>query len=259
VDYRKLNAITIKDRYALPLVTELRDRLKGAKIFTKLDLQGAYNLIRIKEGEEWKTAFRTRYGHFEYTVMPFGLTNAPATCMRLMNETLYAYLDVFVVCYLDDILVYSNEEEQHEGHVKLVLDALRKHRLALKPEKCEFHVKKVEFLGYIVSTEGISMNPEKVRAVLEWPTPESVKDVQSFLGLANFYRRFIKGYSHTAAPLTDLTKKLEEFQWSDKADRAFRTLKDAFTKALVLVTFDLEKRITVETDALDYAIGACLN
>lgn len=167
VDYRKLNEITIKDRYALPLANELKDRLQGAKWFTKLDLRGAYNLIRIRTGEEWKTAFRTRYGHFEYLVMPFGLTNAPATCMRLMNDILREFLDVFVIAYLDDILVFSKEEQEHIGHVRKVLTALRKGGMLLKEEKCEFHTKKVEFLGHIITPEGIGMDPAKVSSILE--------------------------------------------------------------------------------------------
>jgi hypothetical protein len=145
IDYRKLNAITIKDRYALPLADELRDRLVGAKVFTKLDLRGAYNLVLMKQGEEWKTAFRCRYGHYEYLVMPFGLTNAPASCMRMMNDVLRPYLDKMCIAYLDDILVYSKTAEQHVQDVKTILKALKQARLLCKPEKCEFHMGKVEF------------------------------------------------------------------------------------------------------------------
>ena len=259
VDYRKLNDITIKDRYALPRADELRDRLRGAKWFTKLDLRGAYNLIRIKEGDEWKTAFRCRFGHYEYQVMPFGLTNAPASMMRLMNNILHAYLDIFVIVYLDDILVFSSTEEEHIIHVRKVLQALGDKQLRLEPDKCEFHTQRTEFLGYIITTEGVEMDPKKVEAVKDWPRPESVKDVQSFLGFANFYRRFIKGYSAIASPLTELTKKGETFEWTDVRQKAFDKLKEAFTTAPILQTFDPELQLVLETDASDYAIGACLS
>jgi hypothetical protein len=259
VDYRKLNAITIKDRYALPLADELRDRLQGATIFTKLDLRGAYNLVRMKAGEEPKTAFRCRYGHYEYTVMPFGLCNAPATCMRMINDTLRSHLDRICIAYLDDILVYSETKQQHVKDVRDILTALKKARLLCKPEKCEFHTRRVDFLGYVITPGGISMDPSKVNKVLEWHQPTTVTEVQSFLGFANFYRRFVKGYSTIAAPLTELTKKDKEFEWTKGAQDAFVSLKEAFTKAPVLVTFDPEKEITVETDSSDYALGAVLS
>ncbi|KAK1911204.1 hypothetical protein P3342_011806 [Pyrenophora teres f. teres] len=155
VDYRKLNDITIKNRYPLPNITELRDRLSRAKIFTALDLRDGYYLIRIAKGEEWKTAFRSRYGHYEYTVMPFGLTNAPATFQELINNVLRAHLDIFVIAYLDDILVYSETLEDHVEHVKTVLRALEQFNLRLKPEKCKFHKTKVNFLGYVVGADGV--------------------------------------------------------------------------------------------------------
>ena len=167
VDYRKLNDITIKNRYPLPNIGELQDRLANAKIFTKLDLRGAYNLIRMKEGEERKTAFRTRYGHYEYLVMPFGLTNAPATCQALINNVIRAHLDRTAIAYLDDILIYSENKEEHVSHVQTILECLSQARLLLKPEKCEFHKDSVEFLGFMVSTKGIRMSPEKIRAIQE--------------------------------------------------------------------------------------------
>jgi hypothetical protein len=159
VDYRGLNKVTIKNRYPLPLISRLFDQLDQTKIYTKLDLHGAYNLVRIKEGDEWKTAFRIRYGHFEYNVMPFGLTNAPAVFQHLMNDVFREFLDDFVVCYLDDILVFSKNEEEHINHVRLVLEKLRTAGLYTKLEKCVFHQPQVEFLGYIISGEGLSMDP----------------------------------------------------------------------------------------------------
>ncbi len=259
VDYRMLNSITIKDRYPLPLINELHDRLQGATIFTTLDMRGAYNLIRMKKGEEWKTAFRTRYGLYEYQVMPFGLTNAPASCQRMINDQLHEYLDVFVVAYLDDILIYSKTENEHIQHVKKVLAKLRTAKLLLKPEKCEFHQEETHFLGFIVGKHGIRMDPAKVEAVLTWPEPTTVTEVQSFLGFANFYRRFIHNYSAVAKALTDLTKKDKEFKWVEKARDAFRTLKERFTQAPVLATYDPELEIIMETDASDFALGACLS
>jgi hypothetical protein len=259
IDYRKLNDLTKKDRYALPLADELRDRLRGAKIFTQLDLRGAYNLIRMAPGEEEKTAFRTRYGHYEYTVMPFGLTNAPATFQRLINNVLRPYLDQSCICYLDDILVYSKGEEQHVKDVRDILTALRGASLLLKPEKCNFHTTRVIFLGFVVTTEGITMDPEKVATVLAWNSPTTVKEVQSFLGFANYYRRFIKDYSKIAAPLTELTHKDREFNWTPKAQEAMDGLKRVFTTSPVLASFQPDKEIRVETDSSDYAIGAVLS
>ena len=168
VDYWQLNKITIKNRYALPLILELQDRFHGAKWFTKLDVRDIYALIRMKEGEEWKMAFRCRYGHYEYTVMPFGLTNAPATFQVLINDTLREYLDDFVVAFLDDILIYTNGTlKEHIQQVKKVMRKLQEKSLRLKLKKCKFHVKKMEFLGFIISTEGIRMDLAKVKAILE--------------------------------------------------------------------------------------------
>ena len=215
--------------------------------------------MRIKEGDEWKTAFRTRYRHFEYLVMPFGLTNAPATFIRLMNNTLRECLDIFTVVYLDDILIYSESEEEHVKHVKRILTLLKEANLLAKLEKCEFHVDRVEFLGYVITTEGISMDQAKVRSVLEWPTPSTVKEVQAFLGFANFYRRFIKGYSQVVGPLSELTRKDREFKWSDAAETALNKLKELFTTAPILTTYDWGRHIILETDASDYAIGACIS
>jgi hypothetical protein len=165
--------------------------LQKAKYFTKLDIRGAYNLVRMAEGEEWKTAFQTRYGVFESLVMPFGLTNAPANFQHFINDMLRPYLDVFVTAYLDDILIYSDNLKDHRDHVHKVLEALSEAGLHLKPEKCEFHRQEVKYLGFIISTSGTKMEPAKIATVQEWPEPRNVKDVQSFLRFANFYRRFV--------------------------------------------------------------------
>lgn len=259
VDYRALNAITVKNRYPLPLIPEALDRLREARIFTKLDLRGAYNLVRIKAGDEWKTAFRTRYGHFECLVMPFGLTNAPAAFQHFMNEVLREFLDVTVVVYLDDILVFSADREQHTRHVQAVLEKLIRNKLYVKAEKCEFDKTKVEFLGFMISPDGISMADDKVSAVTDWAQPTKVKDLQSFLGFANFYRRFIPGYSRIAAPLTALLKKDAKFDFGPTAQAAFQALKSAFTGGDILRHFDPALEAIVETDASDFAISAILS
>jgi len=234
-------------------------QLSRAKIFTKLDIHGAYNLIRLRAGEEWKTAFRTRYGLFESLVMPFGLTNAPATFQAFINDALRPFLDRFCTAYLDDILIYSEKEEQHIEHVKQILKALTKAGLQVKPQKCEFHTNNVEYLGFIITAEGLQMDPAKITTIIEWPIPKKFRDVRSFLGLGNFYRRFIQDYSHLVRPLTQLTQKGTPFVWSDLCQAAFERLKEAFTTASILIHFDLDKEIVVETDASDIASAGILS
>ena len=206
---------------------ELQDRVQGSRYFTKMDLKNGFNLIRIREGDEWKTAFRTRYGLYEFNVMPFGLTNAPSTFQDMMNHILSDVLDIGVLAYMDDILVYAKTEEEHDGLVKNVLERLRKNGLAISPEKCIWKGEEVEFLGYIIGRDGIRMSQSKVEAVLSWERPTSLKEVQSFLGFANFYRRFIQGYSQIARPMTELTKKKGEghWTWNPEAEKAFQELK----------------------------------
>jgi hypothetical protein len=256
VDYRKLNDMTRKNRYPLPNIQELRDRLAGAKYFTSLDLRDGYYQIRMKEGEEWKTAFRTRYGHYEYTVMPFGLTNAPATFQALINNVLRKHLDMFVIAYLDDILIYSRNEEDHIKHVQAVLECLDKYSLRLKPSKCSFHKQELEFLGHTVGISGVKISEEKIRTIREWATPRNVKDIQSFLGFTNFNRSFIKGYSQIATPLVRLTKKEEAWKWGESQEKAFETLKEACIKEPVLKMFVAGHPSRLETDASDLAMGA---
>jgi hypothetical protein len=213
IDYRGLNEITIKDRMPLPLISEALDRLVGARIYTKLDVKDAYNNLRIAEGDKWKTAFRTKYGLYEYLVMAFGLTNAPASFQRWMNEILSEYLDLFCIAYLDDILIYSGNLEQHREHVRLILQRMEDAGLTLKASKCEFHTDKTEYPGYIITTTGLQMDPNRIQAIAEWKEPTNVKGVQSFLGFANFYRRFIKDYSRITAPLSRLTRTDTPWKW----------------------------------------------
>ena len=207
VDYQGLNNLTIKNQYPLPLIGESLDRLGRAKRFTQLDLTSAYHQMRIREGEKWKTAFRTRYGHFKYQVMPFGLSNAPASFQGYINKILAEKLNIFVIVYLYDILIYT--EEQGQGHVdavRWVLNHLRKHGLYAKLKKCWFHQDEVCFLRYVVSAQEIKMEDERIKAVRNWPEPKSVRDIQVFIVFANFYRRFIRGFSRVAAPLTSMLK-----------------------------------------------------
>lgn len=259
VDYRGLNKITKKNRYPLPLIGTLLDQLRTAKVFTKIDLRWGYNNVRISEGHEWKTAFRMRYGSFEYLVMPFGMTNSPATFQHFMNDIFRDMVDVFVVVYLDDILIFSKDLIMHRTHVRRVLQRLREFNLPAKLEKCSFHTDTVEYLGFVVSPSGISMDPEKTAAIRDWPVPKSVRDIQSFLGFANFYRRFIDEYSQIALPLTRRTRKDTPFVWDEACQGAFDKLKAAFTTAPILAHFDPALPTIVETDASDYAVAAIIS
>jgi RNase H-like domain found in reverse transcriptase/Reverse transcriptase (RNA-dependent DNA polymerase)/Integrase zinc binding domain/Retroviral aspartyl protease/Integrase core domain/Chromo (CHRromatin Organisation MOdifier) domain len=258
IDYRALNEITIKNKYALPRVDELFDRLQGAQYFSKIDLRSGYHQIRIDPADIPKTAFRTRYGHFEFLVLPFGLTNAPATFMHLMHQTFREQLDEFVIVFLDDILIYSKTLEEHEAHVRKVLGILRKHKLFAKESKCELFQTEVEFLGHLVGRKGLRMMESKVKGVQEWPTPTKATHVRSFLGTAGYYRRFIKNFSAIAAPLTDLTKDAVKFEWRHEHEAAFRKLKTAISEGPVLILPDPSLPYVVHTDASGFAVGAVL-
>ena len=265
VDYRGLNAVTVKNRHPLPLISETLDRLSGARRYTKLDLKDAYHRIRIRSGDEWKTAFRTRYGHFEYLVMPFGLANAPATFQAYINRALAGLVDVTCVVYLDDILIFSKNPDDHWQHVKEVLDRLRQYQLYVHLKKCEFATTQVEFLGFIVSTDGVAMDDRRVQTIKEWPYPKSYREVQVFLGFANFYRRFIHKYSAIAGPLTGLLKgskggkKSGPFDMGYEAEAAFINLRQCFTEAPLLIHFDPERKIRIETDASIFALAGILS
>lgn len=259
IDYSPLNDITIKNRYPLPLMSSVFDQLQQAKVFTKLDLRSAYHLIRIREGDEWKTGFNTPRGHYEYLVMPFGLTNAPAVFQAMINDVLRDFIDHFVYVYLDDILIYSPDLDTHRDHVTRVLQRLLENRLYVKAEKSVFHADTISFLGFIVAPGRVQMDPAKISAVAEWPTPDSRKRVQQFLGFANFYRRFIRGFSAIAAPLHALTSSKVQFQWSPQAETAFQNLKRLFTSAPILTMPDPRRQFVVEVDASNEGIGAVLS
>ena len=225
IDYRELNKVTIKNKYPLPRIDDLFDQLKGASVFSNIGLRSGYHQLRVKDDDITKTAFRTCYGHYEFTVMPFGLTNAPTAFMDLMNRIFRKHLDKFVIVFIDDILIYSKNQEEHEEHLKLTLQILREHQLYAKFSKCEFWLSKVHFLGHVVSAEGISVDPAKIEAVINWKAPRSVTEVRSFLGLAGYYRRFVEGFSKIAAPLTALTRKGKKYECTQKCEESFQELK----------------------------------
>jgi hypothetical protein len=253
-----LNAATIKNKYPLPRIIDLFDQLSGATIFSKMDLRSGYHQIKIRAKDIPKTAFTTRYGLYEYTVMSFGLTNAPATFMRLMNSVFMEYLDKFVVVYIDDILIYSKTKEEHAEHLRLALMKLREHRLYAKFSKCEFWLNELIYLGHVLSVNGVAVIPDKVKSVLDWVTPSSVKDVRSFLGLAGYYRRFIENFSKIAKPMTELLKKNKKSEWSEKAEEAFQLLKTKLTTAPVLALPDTSKEFVIYCDASHQGLGCVL-
>ena len=258
VDYRDLNTITVKNKNPLPRIKELLDRLGGNMWFSKLDLASGYHQIRMDPADVLKTAFTTRYGNFEWLVLPFGLANAPAFFMQLMQEVLSKQLDRFVVVFLDDILVFSRSKEEHEKHLTEVLETLKQNKLYAKKSKCSLFQRKIEFLGYTISAEGLSMEPNKVQQIKEWPTPTSVKQVRQFLGLAGFYRSFIKDFSSIASPLSTLMKINTRFEWLKECNDAFNQLKQCISSEPVLMLPREREPFYVQTDASKFAIGGVL-
>ncbi len=258
-DYRALNDMTIKNKYPLPLISELVNKLRGAKYFTALDVRWGYNNVRMKEGDEWKAAFRTNRGLFEPLVMFFGLCNSPATFQTMMNELFRELItEGKVVVYIDDILIFTETMEEQIEVVRRVLQILRDNHLYLKPEKCKFHQNKVEYLGLVVSHNSLEMDPVKVKGVAEWPTPKCKKDVQSFLGFVNFYRRFIKDFAQVAKPLHELTGK-KDWKWTPRQQESFEALKTILTSTPILRMPTDSDPYRLEADSSDYAIGAVLS
>ncbi|WVZ84387.1 hypothetical protein U9M48_031425 [Paspalum notatum var. saurae] len=258
VDYRPLNAVTVKNKYPLPHIDILFDQLGGATVFSKIDLRSVYHQIKVREEDIPKTAFSTRYGLYEYLVMSFGLTNAPAFFMYLMNSIFMNELDKFVVVFIDNILVYSKNKKEHEEHLRIVLSCLREHKLYAKFSKCAFWLKEVAFLGHILSAKGVVVDPGKVEDVLNWKQPQTVTEIRSFLGLAGYYRRFIKDFSKIAKPMTALTQKNAKFAWSSKCEEAFGTLKTLLTSAPVLAQLDITKPFDVYCDASGSGLSCVL-
>ncbi|CAI5484512.1 unnamed protein product [Closterium sp. Yama58-4] len=258
INYRALNKQTVKNKYPIPRIDDLLDQLRGATVFSKLDLRSGYWQIKMADNSIHKTAFRTRYGSYEYLVMPFGLCNAPATFQAEMNHILRPLLDECVVVYLDDILIYSKNMKEHVEHLRKVFEILRKNKFYVKLSKSDFALKKVQFLGHMVSAEGVHVDPRKIEAVKKWKVPENVKELQQFLGFANYYNRFVPQYAKIAAPLTDLLKKDTPFKWDTPHQQAMEQLQTALTTAPVLILPDPDKDYVVEADASDQAVGAVL-
>ncbi|KAG7543335.1 Integrase catalytic core [Arabidopsis thaliana x Arabidopsis arenosa] len=258
IDYRGINRVTVKNKYPLPRIDELLDQLKGAKWFSKVDLASGYHQIPIEPSDIRKTAFRTRYGHYEFVVMPFGLTNAPAAFMKMMNGIFRDCLDEFVIIFIDDILVYSKDRGEHKRHLEAVLTRLREQKLYAKLSKCSFWQRSIGFLGHIVSEEGVSVDPEKIRSIKQWPTPRNATEVRSFLGLAGYYRKFVKGFASLAQAMTLLTRKDTKFVWTKECEESFSGLKGMLTSAPVLVLPEVDEPYVVYTDASITGLGCVL-
>jgi len=259
-DYRHINQWTIKNEYSLPLIADILDGVEKRKVFTKLDLRWGYNNVRIKEGNEWKTAFTIHIGAYEPTVMYFGLTNSPATFQAMMNNLFRDLINQGdTVTFIDNILVATDTEEGHDKLVEEVLRRLEENDLFVKPEKCKWKVREVEFLGVVISPKGVEMQKKKVERVLNWPVPRNIKEVQKFLGLTNYYRRFIKDFARIAVPLHILVRKEKKWKWKKKQEEAFEKLKAGFTTEPVLAIPDIDREMRVEADASDYVTGGVLS
>jgi hypothetical protein len=229
VDYRQLNSNTVKNKYPIPIIEDLFDELFGAQIFSKIDLRSGYHQIRMREEDIPKTAFTTHLGHFEYVVMPFGLTNAPATFQSLMNSILSDFLRKFALVFFDDILIYSTSLSDHVNHLKTVLEVLRQNKLFAKLSKCTFGQTEIDYLGHIISKDGVATDPSKLQIIQQWPSPTTITQLRAFLGLTGYYRRFTRGHGIIYRPLFNALKKIS-FEWSPQQENAFRHLKKVISE-----------------------------
>ncbi|GKB06655.1 putative reverse transcriptase domain-containing protein [Tanacetum coccineum] len=258
IDYRELNKLTVKNRYPLLGIDDLLDQLQGSSVYSKIDLRSGYHQIRVRDEDIPKMAFRTRYGHYEFQVMPFGLTNAPAVFMNLMNRVCRPYLDKFVIVFIDDILIYSKTKEEHDAHRKLILGLLKKEELYAKFSKCDFWLSKVQFLRHVIDSEGIHIDPTKIESIKDWESPKTLTEIRQFLSLAGYYRRFIKGLPKIAKPMTKLTQKSVKFNWGEKEETAFQTLKQKLCSAPILALPEGSENFVVYCDASHKGLGAVL-
>ncbi|GKE16624.1 putative reverse transcriptase domain-containing protein [Tanacetum coccineum] len=256
--YWELNKLTVKNRYPLPRIDDLFDQLQGSSVYSKIDLRSGYHQLRVREEDIPKTAFKTRYGHYKFQVMPFGLTNAPAVFMDLMNRVCKPYLDKFMIVFIDDILIYSKNKQEHEEHLKLILELLKKEQLYAKFSKCEFWIPKVQFLGHVFDSQGIHVDPAKIESVKDWASPKSATEIRQFLGLTGYYRRFIKGFSKIAKPMTKLTQKKVKFDWGDKAETTFQLIKHKLCSAPILALLEGNEDFIIYSDASIKGLGDVL-
>ncbi|GJV07966.1 putative reverse transcriptase domain-containing protein [Tanacetum coccineum] len=248
----------MKNRYPLLRIDDLFDQLQGSKVYSKIDLRSGYHQLRVREEDIPNTAFRTRYGHYEFQVMPFGLTNTPAVFMDLMNQVCKPYLDKSVIIFNDDILIYSKSEEEHAEHLKLILELLKKEELYAKFSKCDFWLSKVQFLGHVIDSEGIYVDPAKIDSIKDWASPKTPTEIRQFLGLAGYYQRFSEGFLKIAKPMTKLTQKNVKFDWSEKVKAAFQLLKQKLCSALILALPKGSENFVVYCDASRKGLGAVL-
>ncbi|GJZ08684.1 putative reverse transcriptase domain-containing protein [Tanacetum coccineum] len=258
IDYHELNKLTVKNRYPLPRIDDLFDQLQGSSVYSKIDLRSGYHQLKFRDKDIPKTAFRTRYGHYEFQVMPFGLTNAPAVFMDLINQVCRPYLDKFVIVFIDDILIYSKTKEEHDAHLRLILELLKKEELYAKFSKCDFWLSKVQFLRHVIDSEGIHVDPAKIKSIKNWESPKTPTKIRQFLGLAGYYRRFIEGFFKIAKPMMKLTQKSVKFDWGEKEETIFKTLKQKLFSASILALPEGSENFVVYCDASHKGLGAVL-
>nr|GFA68389.1 putative reverse transcriptase domain-containing protein [Tanacetum cinerariifolium] len=258
IDYRELNKITVKNRYPLPRIDDLFDQLESSSVYSKIDLRLGYHQLRVKDEDIPKTALKTRYRHYEFQVMPFGLTNAPTIFTDLMNRVCKPYLDKFIIEFIDDILIYSRNKEEHENHLRIILELLRKEKLYAKFSKCDFWIRTVQFLGHLIDSQGLHIDPAKIEAVKNWASPTTPTEIRQFLRLVGYYRRFMKDFSKIAKSLTKLTQKDKKFVWGKYQEMAFQILKQKLCEAPILALPEGNNDFVVYCDASIQGLGVVL-